>query len=238
MKSEILKSEERKMKKILSIILVLVLVTASTTLPAAAEEKMDEVHTVSFEYAPLTDSERNEFIREEMEKLLGSDADYRMYFGNEEENLIVPLNDIDEYKTEWSPKKSVDVSGTPGGVLKALLSVSGSGNQTYYLGWTYTDEGGPSVEKGISFFSPFKYINVSFSLGMVSNSDKYGIEFGIYDAKPGVKYKVTKVTKTYDVQQYIIYKKKYNDAGTYSWEEWSGGNSTKLTNRDFTIKRV
>ena len=29
------------MKKILSIILVLVLVTASTTLPAAAEEKMD-----------------------------------------------------------------------------------------------------------------------------------------------------------------------------------------------------
>ena len=125
-----------------------------------------------------------------------------------------------------------------GGVLKALLSVSGSGNQTYYLGWTYTDEGGPSVEKGISFFSPFKYINVSFSLGMVSNSDKYGIEFGIYDAKPGVKYKVTKVTKTYDVQQYIIYKKKYNDAGTYSWEEWSGGNSTKLTNRDFTIKRV
>ena len=44
------------MKKILSIILVLVLVTASTTLPAAAEEKMDEVHTVSFEYAPLTDS--------------------------------------------------------------------------------------------------------------------------------------------------------------------------------------
>ena len=37
-----------------------------------------------------------------------------MYFGNEEENLIVPLNDIDEYKTEWSPKKSVDVSGTPG----------------------------------------------------------------------------------------------------------------------------
>ena len=160
------------MKKILSIILVLVLVTASTTLPAAAEEKMDEVHTVSFEYAPLTDSERNEFIREEMEKLLGSDADYRMYFGNEEENLIVPLNDIDEYKTEWSPKKSVDVSGTPGGVLEASLSVSGSGNQTYYLGWTYTDEGGPSVEKGISFSSPFKYVNVSFSLGMVSNSDK------------------------------------------------------------------
>ena len=36
----------------------------------------------------------------------------------------------------------------------------------------------------------------------------------------------------------IIYKKKYNDAGTYTWEEWSGGNSTKLTNRDFTIKRV
>ena len=177
-----------------------------------------QVHTVSFEYAPLTDSERNEFIREEMEKLLGSDADYRMYFGNEEENLIVPLNDIDEYKTEWSPQKSVDVSGTPGGVLKASLSVSGSGNQTYYLGWTYTDEGGPSVEKGISFSSPFKYINVSFSLGMVSNSDKYGIEFGIYDAKPGVKYKVTKVTKTYDVQQYIIYKKKYNDAGTYSWD--------------------
>ena len=109
------------MKKILSIILVLVLVTASTTLPAAAEEKMDEVHTVSFEYAPLTDSERNEFIREEMEKLLGSDADYRMYFGNEEENLIVPLNDIDEYKTEWLTQKICRCFRNTGGCIEGFI---------------------------------------------------------------------------------------------------------------------
>ena len=33
---------------------------------------------------------------------------------------------------------------------------------------------GPSVEKGISFSSPLKYVNVSFSLGKVSNSDEKG----------------------------------------------------------------
>lgn len=225
-------------RKFISILLVTVLIMGLSTLSAAATEKVDEVHTVSFEYASLTDDEQNELIREEMEKLLGPDADYRMYFGNEEENVIAPLNDIDEYKTEYSPKTSVDVSGTPGGILEASLSVSGSSDQKYYLGWTYTDEGGPSVEKGVSFSSPFKYVNISFSLGKVSNSDRYGIEFGIHDAKPGVKYKVTKVLKTYDVQQYIIYKKVYNNAGTYTWEKWSGGNLKKVTNRDFTIRQV
>ena len=222
----------------MTILLVTVLTIGLGTLPAAAEEKMNEVHTVSFDYASLTDDDRNEFIREEMEKLLGPDADYRMYFGNEEKNLIAPLNDIDEYKTEYSEKKSVKVSGTPGGILEASLSVSGPSDQTYYLGWTYTDDGGPSVEKGISFSTPFKYLNISFSLGKVSDSDRYGIAFGIVDAKPGVRYKVTTVTKTYDVQQYIIYKKVYNDAGTYTWEEWSGGTLKKVTNRDFTIEQV
>ena len=144
---------------------------------------------------PLTDDERKALIREEMERLLGPDAVYCMYFGDEDTNGIMPINDIDEYKTEYSPIKSVSISGKPGGVLEASLSVSGPSDQTYYLGWTYTDAGGPSVSKGISFAHPFKFITVSLSLGMVSNTDNYGIEFGINDAKPGVKYKVTEVAQ-------------------------------------------
>lgn len=204
----------------------------------AAAEADKTTHTVSFEYAPLTDEERNACIREEMERLLGSNTGYRVFFGTEEENQIAPINDIDEYKTEYSPKKSVSVSGKPGGILEPSLSVSGPSDQTYYLGWTYTDEGGPTLTKGVSFDHPFRYLTVSLSLGMVSNSDKYGIEFGILDAKPGVKYKVSSISKTYDVQQYIIYKKVYNDAGTYTWSEWSSGALKHLTNRDFAFEEV
>lgn len=228
-------------RKLVLALLVSVVIISLTVPTMAAEEKKDEdsyEHTVSFEYAPLTDEEREAYIREEMEKLLGPDADYCMYFGDEDTNQIMPMNDIDEYKTEYSPTKSVSVSGKPGGVLEASLSVSGPSDQTYYLGWTYTDAGGPTVSKGISFAHPFNFLTVSFSLGMVSNTDKYGIEFGINDAKPGVKYKVNKVTKTYDVVKYIIYTKRYDDAGNYTWHEWSGGKIETLTNRDFNIVRA
>ena len=228
-------------KKLVPILLVSSMSLCLSVPAMAAEEKEGEssnMHAVSIDYAPLTDDERKALIREEMERLLGPDAVYCMYFGDEDTNGIMPINDIDEYKTEYSPIKSVSISGKPGGVLEASLSVSGPSDQTYYLGWTYTDAGGPSVSKGISFAHPFKFITVSLSLGMVSNTDNYGIEFGINDAKPGVKYKVTEVTKTYDVQEYIIYKKVYNDAGSYTWEEWSGGKTETVTNRNFKIVQV
>lgn len=207
--------------------------------PASAADgetdKPSDCQTVTFHYPSLTDAEREELIRKEMEQLLGPDAEYHMYFGDPEAGEAMPLNDVDEYKTEYSNIREVTVTGEPRGAGSTALRATG---ETNYIGWTYSEEGGPSISKSIDFSAQYKIVTVSFSLGIISDTQRYSYNVGVEHPTKGVWYRINTVTKVYEVQLYTIYKKVYSgDTGSYTWEEFSGGKFQNRTGISFDIRK-
>ncbi len=127
-------------------------------------------------------------------------------------SMIVPLNDLSDYKHEYSDKVRKWVSGYAGGIPSEGLYVEYGG------GFFYEPEDGPLKEISIAFGG--KYGSVGFSVPLGRRTAKVSAYIANVPAKGFYK---LKVENCYEFQAYIIYKKVWNDAGTYTWKKFSTG---------------
>lgn len=133
------------------------------------------------------------------------------------DGLIMPLNDTSEYKHEYSDKVTKWVTGYASGIP------SGGVYFEYGGSFYYEPTGGNIKDVTIGFGG--KYGSVGFSVPLGKRSSKVTAYVADVPAKGFYK---LKVKNNYQFQAYIIYKKVWNDAGTYTWQKFSSGKTKTL----------
>lgn len=205
------------MKKIISMIVVAALLCSTLTIRAnAAQEPNERPFTVIYEN-PMTEEEFEEkfwqHILEQVEGLGLNPAECAVSLGAGD---IIPLNDPDDYKTEYSGWKTVSAKGYPGNQpFGGMMFPTGGG---FYI----SDDGGPVISVALNFPglpAPFQKYSISVSLGNVSNSG------GLYANAPRTDtYYRCVVEREYRVNAYVIYHRSWSEPDwAYVWNEWSGG---------------
>lgn len=175
------------------------------------EEKFEELQQQIIDQLEAQGLDTSEFAVR-----LGADGD------------IMPLNDINDYKTEYSPKKTVTASGYAGNQPSGGIQFKTGG------GFYYAEDGGPQVTVSVSFPAPFKGVSFGIGMGVVKNTS------GVFVTVPETTgfYKC-RVNKTYEVTRYIIYHRSFDEA-TWSevWKEWSGGVNKKHIRTSTWAERI
>lgn len=132
---------------------------------------------------------------------------------------IQPLNDISEYKTEYSATKYQTISGYAGNQPSGGVSIP-QGGSIYY-----SPNGGGEKSFTISFGGAYGSVGISLPLG-VRTSGVSGYSANV--SGPG--YWKLWVDNQYSVRAYIIYKKEYYSDGAfgYTWKKFSSGSTKAL----------
>lgn len=132
---------------------------------------------------------------------------------------IEPLNDISEYKTEYSDTKYQTISGYAGNQPPGGVSIP-QGGSIYY-----SPDGGGEKSFTVSFGGGYGSVAISLPLG-VRTSGVAGYSANV--SGPG--YWKLWVDNQYSVRAYIMYKKEYYSDGAfgYTWKKFSSGFTKSL----------
>lgn len=141
-----------------------------------------------------------------------------------ETGQIIPMSEIDDYKTEFSAYKYIT---TPSAY------VSNQPSRGFYFDKTggsinISLESGSTVSVYVSFGGKFGSMNVGFPVGSVTSVS--GVSVNI----PANAYYKVKSQKDYKTRKYITYKRVWvSDFSGYQWQEWSGGVQKELLSYKF-----
>lgn len=143
----------------------------------------------------------------------------------------MPLNDIDDYKTEVVGTKEVVVSGYPGGQNpNGVTFDSELGGSIWYV-----PKGGPTVSVTVSF-GTWGSVSVALDLGRQAPT---GTVTGYSAFIPGGRAYKLWVDNTYSISKYVTYKRVWVDDFTgYQWVEYTSGTTETLMHTKFTPKPV
>lgn len=206
------------MKKAILMIVAAALACSTLTINGnATQGSVDYPYAILYEN-PMTEEERAGELRQQIltqvEDLGLDPSECAVSIGMD--GNIIPLNDLDDYKTEYSGWKTFFATGYPGNQPPGGMMFPTGG------GFYVSDDGGPVVTVALNFPgfpAPFQGYSLSVSIGNVASGG------GLYANAPrkDVYYKCV-VEREYRANVYVIYHRSWSESDwAYVWEEWSGG---------------
>lgn len=197
------------MKKVVSLILLLVVCFSTGITAFAAENQTSETIVVYEKTQAEIDEEVDRQIQEQLERLQAGQITPRNSHGGS------------QWKTESGPKKTVTVSGFAGDQLSGGYRFPTGG------GFYHSNSGGPSVGASVSFPTPYLSVGISVSMGNKSGSGTW------VSAPDRTSYWKLYVAKDVEVQPYIVYKKQNG-----AWRVWYRGTTQVIKRFSVSVRKA